>query len=106
MFWVNKFDIKMKIKDTIWIGIICGILAPSIGILIFVLTNYSEQTLHQFVNTTIEGKILSPLLSLYAVINLGLFYLFLHFDRLYSARGVIFSTILYGVLIVILKFVL
>jgi len=96
----------MKIKDTVLIGMVSGILAPSIGILIFYQFNYSEETLQQFIDISIEGKILSPLLSLYAVVNLGLFYLFLHFDRLYSARGVIFSTILYGILIVVLKFVL
>lgn len=96
----------MKIIDSIWIGIIAGILAPSLGIYFFFLTNYSEQSLQQFINITIEGKILSPLLSLYAVINLGVFYLFLQFDKLYSARGVIFSTIVYGVLIVIFKFIL
>ena len=95
----------MKIKDSIWIGMIAGILVPSLGIYIFSITNYSELTFQQFINITIEGKILSPLLSLYAVINLGVFYLFLHFDKLYSARGVIFSTIFYGVLIVILKFI-
>ena len=96
----------MKIKDSVWIGIVCGILAPSIGILIFYFTNYSALTIQQFFNISIEGKILSPLLSLYAVVNLGLFYLFLHFDKLYSARGVIFSTIFYGILIVVLKFIL
>ena len=96
----------MKIKDSVWIGVCSGILAPSIGIVIFFLTSYSNITLSEFINITIEGKILSPLLSLYAVINLGIFYLFLQFDRLYSARGVIFSTIVYGILIVILKFVL
>ncbi len=96
----------MKIKDSVWLGIIFGLIAPSIGIVIFYLINFKEESLLEFVSVTIEGKILSPLLSLCAVINLGIFYLFLHFDKLYIARGVILATMIYGIVIVVSKFVM
>ena len=96
----------MKIKDSVLIGIICGLAAPSIGMLIFYYTNYSYESFESFIDLTIEGKILSPLLSLCAVINLGVFYLFIHFEHYYTARGIILSTMLYGIVIVVLKFVL
>lgn len=96
----------MKLKDSIWIGIICGLIAPSIGMAIFYYTNFSQESFQAFIDLTIEGKILSPLLSLCAVINLGVFYLFIHFENYNTARGIILSTLLYGIVIVVLKFVL
>jgi len=50
-------------------------------------------------------NLLSPLLSLCAVINLGVFFLFIKINYLQTARGIILSTFLYGLLIVGLKFV-
>lgn len=96
----------MKIKDHLLIGLISGLICPSIGIYSFYLVNSSSETVLKFLQLTIEGKILSPLLSLCAVINLGIFYIFIHFEHYYTARGVIFATMLYGVIIVLLKFVL
>jgi hypothetical protein len=96
----------MKLKDHLILGIIAGLLGPSLGILGFYLVNFSSEGFLAFLILSVEGKLLSPLLSLCAVINLGVFYLFLHFNYLYAARGVILSTLIYGVCIVVLKFVL
>ena len=96
----------MKIKDSVVIGTIVGIICPALGILIFYLLNFNDQPLMDFLSESITNKLLSPLLSLCAILNLGIFYLFLQRNKLYSARGVIFSTIIYGLTIVILKFVI
>ncbi|MCX6187790.1 MAG: hypothetical protein NTU43_12500 [Bacteroidetes bacterium] len=90
--------------DKFWLGSLFGLIAPSIGILLFYLTNYSLQDMSSFLELAVKEKMLSPLLSLCVVINLGVFYLFIHFEKYYSARGVIFSTFIYGLAIVILKF--
>jgi hypothetical protein len=50
-------------------------------------------------------NLLSPLLSLCAIINLGVFFMFIRINHLHSARGVILSTFIYGVTIVALKFI-
>jgi len=94
----------MKIKDSLFLGLILGIVAPSIGILIFYYSNYAAINLMDFFNMAIKEKLLSPLLSLCAVINLAVFYLFIHFENYSSARGVIMATFIYGLAIVILKF--
>ncbi len=96
----------MKLKDSMIIGVIAGLLGPTLGILIFYFSNFSDQAFGDFLHVSVSQKLLSPLLSLCAIINLGIFYLFLQFDYLYTARGIILSTLIYGLTIVVLKFVL
>ena len=92
--------------DNFWLGTLAGLLSPSIGILLFYYSNFNNEDLRTFLELSVRQKLLSPLLSLCAVVNLAVFYLFIHFEKYYSARGVIFSTFFYGLIIVILKFVL
>ncbi|MFN4083165.1 MAG: hypothetical protein ACK4K9_05985 [Bacteroidia bacterium] len=94
----------MRIKDNLVIGLLAGLLGPSIGILIFYFINFSNSPIHSFIEIGFEQKIFSPLLSLCCVVNLGIFYLFIHFEHYLSARGVILATFLYGFVIVALKF--
>ncbi len=96
----------MNKYDKLYIGIITGIIAPLIGVIIFYLINFSNETILNFLTESVKNKLLSPLLSLCAIINLGLFYLYLHFNYLYNARGVILSTLILGLVIVIIKFVI
>jgi hypothetical protein len=93
----NKFDHLL-------IGLSVGLAAPTIGILIFYFTKFSESSLALFVTVSIQEKMLSPLLSLCAVINLAVFYLFIHFEKLQTGRGIILATFIYGLAIVLLKF--
>jgi hypothetical protein len=94
----------MKIKDLLIIGILIGLLAPTIGIFGFYAFNFSMHNLAEFVELSIKEKLLSPLLSLCCVINLGVFYLFIHFEKFKIAKGIILATFLYGFAIVVLKF--
>ncbi|MFZ4798512.1 MAG: hypothetical protein ACOYMA_13525 [Bacteroidia bacterium] len=93
----NKFDHLI-------IGLVLGLLAPTLGIMIFFYSKFSESNLAEFLTVSIQEKMLSPLLSLCAVINLGVFYLFIQFDKLQTAKGIILATFIYGLAIVLLKF--
>lgn len=86
------------------IGFIIGLLAPTIGITIFYFTKFESIGISEFLKISVEEKMLSPLLSLSAVINLGVFYLFIQFDKLKTGRGIILATFIYGLAIVLLKF--
>jgi hypothetical protein len=95
---------KINIKDSAVIGFLIGLIGPSIGIMIFYYFNFRTSDLGHFLDISVKEKLLSPLLSLCCVINLGVFYLFIHFDKLLTSRGIILSTFLYGFIIVMLKF--
>lgn len=96
----------MRLKDNLFLGLIAGLIGPVIGIAIFYLVNFSHSPVLQFFKMAARQNLLSPLLSLCAIINLGVFFLFIKINHLHSARGVIISTFLYGVTIVLFKFVL
>lgn len=94
----------MRLRDHTLTGILAGLTGPVIGILVFYFVNFRSSPILQFFEMAARQNLLSPLLSLCAVINLGIFFLFIKADRLNSARGVILSTFVYGVLIVVFKF--
>ncbi len=96
----------MQLKDKVIFGVIPGILGPTIVMYLFYLANFKHEAFLDFMETSVTNGLLSPLLSLCALINLGTFYLFLQFNKLYAARGVILSTFIYGTLIIVLKFLL
>ncbi len=95
----------MKLKDSILLGIPVGLIGPVIGVLVFYFVNFSTSNISNFFRMAAAQNLLSPLLSLCAVINLGVFFLFIKINYLQTARGIIISTFLYGLLIVGLKFV-
>jgi hypothetical protein len=94
----------MRLRDHTLIGILAGLTGPILGILIFYFANFSTSPFLQFFQMAARQNLLSPLLSLCAVINLGIFFLFIKANTLNCARGVILSTFIYGVMIVIFKF--
>ena len=95
----------MKLKDSILLGIPVGLIGPVIGVLVFYFVNFSTSNISNFFRMAAAQNLLSPLLSLCAVINLGVFFLFIKINYLQTARGIILSTFLYGLVIVGLKFV-
>jgi len=96
----------MKFKDSLLFGLILGLLIPVLGVLAFYYSKFAAVDLMQFIQVATKHKVLSPMLSLCAILNLGTFYLFLNKNLYLTARGIILATILYGVTIVVLKFVL
>lgn len=95
----------MKLKDSLLLGIPAGLVGPVVGVLVFYFVNFSNSEFGSFFRMAAEQNLLSPLLSLCAVINLGIFFLFIRINHLHSARGIILSTFLYGIVIIGLKFV-
>ena len=95
----------MRIKDSLLIGIPAGLIGPVIGVIFFYYLNFSYTPFDNFFRMAAQQNMLSPLLSLCAIINLGIFFLFIRINHLRSARGIILSTFLYGIAIIGLKFV-
>lgn len=95
----------MKLKDTFWIGFILGIAGPGVALFFFYKLKFAQTPLQEFIETAVDKGMLSPLLSLCTVVNLGLFFLLLQTNRYFAARGVILSTLIFGFVIVYLKFI-
>ena len=85
-------------------GVLLGIIAPIIAFIIYVVF-IKEETLENFINNFVTDRNLPAIISLSLLINLALFFLKLKFNKDEQSRGILLSTFLYGVVIVILKFI-
>ena len=90
-------------KDVIK-GLIVGIIAPIVAFIVYVLF-YRRDKLEYFINNLVTEINLPAIISLSLLINLLIFFLSIHFNKDYQARGILFATLLYGIVIVILKFI-
>ncbi len=91
------------IKKEILIGFITGIIANSVGIIIYILL-FSELGIAETLKAAQKNNFLGSLIALGAILNLIIFFLFLKQNRPYRARGVLLATLIAAVTIAISKF--
>jgi len=89
--------------DTMWWGLIPGIILPLTTLIIIWAVQYDGGFI-QFLKEFQQFGLLSKVVSLAAIPNLLLFFLFIWTDRTFSSRGVIFATLLLAFLMLVLKF--
>lgn len=90
--------------DTLLTGLVPALVLPVLTMLVFWLVK-SDRGLLEFLTRFHQMKMLSKVVSLAAIPNLLLFFIFIWTNRNFSARGVIFATFLLAFIMVILKFV-
>ena len=78
-------------------------ILPVVTLLIIWLAMYKGE-LSEFLTTFQSMGMLSKVLSLAAIPNLLLFFLFIWTSRMFSARGVIFATLVVALVMLVLKF--
>lgn len=91
-------------KDTVLRGLILGLIAPVIGFYLYKISFFNYFDMPKFFNHLVSNNLLSPVISLCLIFNAGAFYFFIKKNKLYSARGLVLATFLYGGVIVYLKF--
>lgn len=93
----------MRSKD-LWKGVFVGLVAPVVAFAVYVLF-YRDQSIYYFLNKYVSISNLPSIISLSLLINLLIFFMNIQTNRDSQAKGILMSTIIYGFLIVILKFV-
>ena len=86
------------------IGFVVGIISPFIAFSIYVLF-IMELDLFYMINKVLESNKLPHIISLSLLVNLLIFFMKIKTNRDAAARGVLGATILYGFVIVYLKFI-
>lgn len=95
----------MKINVPI-VGFIIALILPIIGIFIVYLIKFSSSSLDTFIRVlTHNTDTAATVLSLAVLANLAPFIIFINKRMDQAAKGVFVATMLYGVLMVLLKFV-
>jgi hypothetical protein len=88
-----------------WIGLALGIVLPIVVFFLVYLIGYSDTSFSDFMKFSFIIGALAKILSLCAIPNLAIFYLFLNKEYWYATRGIITATILCTLAVVAIKFV-
>jgi len=87
-------------KDIIF-GIITGFISNIIGVIftvIFLFQEISISNIFRIINESIDNNFITKLISLGAIVNLIAFFIFLKFNYVERARGVLIATFLVAIL--------
>ncbi|HKC68673.1 MAG TPA: hypothetical protein VKG26_10605 [Bacteroidia bacterium] len=85
-------------------GIIAGLLLPMLSLCCYWLWSFKFMNfIPQFFKFLLLGRVLSAVLSLCLIPNLGMFFLFINKEYYKTTRGILLSMLLYGFIIVALK---
>ena len=96
-------EMKRKLDNQV-IGFVLGVLAPLIAFLIFLHYAYP----HELADESLRKmwlRIAAPnVISIAALPNLALFFLFIYINMLRAARGVLGATVVLAIVVLIVKF--
>lgn len=83
-------------KDKLYIGLAAGVIAPLFFVALFYLIRFNYLTISEFINQAILLKVHLKLIAVGIFFaDLGLFFLFLKFNKEKAAKGVILSVLAY-----------
>jgi len=94
---------KQKIGKEILIGFLIGLVANISGSYLYIFF-FSKYELETTLEIALEQDVLGNIIALGALLNLGIFFVFLKKKKYYRARGVIAATLLAAIMIVVVKF--
>ncbi|HBX51440.1 MAG TPA: hypothetical protein DEH02_10280 [Bacteroidales bacterium] len=98
--------IKEKKYNSFLSGAVGGLLLPLIAFFLFYLFLAPKNfTFSDFINQTRYLNLTTPILSICVIPNLLLFFICLWTNRLFSARGVVFTTMIFAFAVVVIKFI-
>lgn len=96
---------KSKI-DNLKLGLLFGIVAPVLTMLVIYLVQFSDYNLNELVDILVAKKVFTKIVSLCVIPNLALFFFFLNKNYYRSARGILSATIIFAIFVFISKFAL
>lgn len=95
----------MKYKfDKVLVGFSGGIIVPLIAFLTYYLIEFRHLTFGEFYRNLTSRDIMGQIISLCAIPNLLLFFVFIWLSLYKGARGVIISTFLFAFVIVGIRY--
>ena len=95
---------KKATYNNVRLGLLLGMIAPVAGFFILYALSSRGNSLGDFVDILMNREKLSSVISLSAIPNLLLFFIFIWLNYLYSARGVLASTLLFALIVIFTKF--
>lgn len=92
--------------DNINIGLVLGILAPFLTMVVIYFIEFNNFKLHELVDLLVSKHVMTKIVSLCVIPNLALFFIFLNKNFYKAARGVLMATIIFAIFVFVTKFAL
>ena len=85
-------------------GLVIGFFLPPVAYYIFVFYSFNNADQTQVLKSYYHRHLLTHVISLSVLINLIIFFIFINADSYRAAKGVIGATLIYFLIVLILKF--
>ena len=85
-------------KKELFCGLLSGFLADLLGMIIVVIVLFQSFNILKIINDSISETFITKLISLGAIVNLIVFFIFLKYDYEERARGVLLATFIIAIL--------
>ncbi len=99
-----SFKEKLPKYDKLKIGLLFGLLLPVLTLVIVFFYTFHHYTVHQFLHFLYTMRVMTKLFSLCVLPNLAVFYIFLKLNMNRATKGVLMSTFILAIIIVIIQF--
>ena len=93
------------IKKEIFIGFFVGFLANTVGLILAILFLHEDPSIIEIIVKSFEEELLSKLISLGAIMNLLVFFVYIKKKQNYRAKGVLMATIAIALITLILNII-
>lgn len=91
-------------KKELLIGIITAIIANTIGIILYIFA-FSDEGVEATIRQSLNDGFFGKIVTLGAILNLIAFFFFIRKEKDHRARGVLLTTIIIAVSVMIRKFI-
>ena len=93
------------INREIFIGFFVGLLANTVGLILAILFLHEDPSIIEIISKSFEEEFLSKLISLGAIMNLLVFFVYIKKKQDYRAKGVLMATIVIALITLILNII-
>jgi ABC-type lipoprotein release transport system permease subunit len=91
-------------RDNLKVGLVFGLLGPILGLIVIYFIKFPSQRFTEFLDFFIhDNKMITSVGSLSLLANVILFTIYINTHRDYTAKGIFLVTLIYGIVILLLK---
>ena len=91
-------------KKQMLYGALFGAVVPLIAFVLWVLL-FTDYSIERALDLVVKGSLYSEVLSLSAIANMIIFYIFLNKNKIFIARGILLITIFLAFVVLATKFI-
>ena len=91
-------------RDNLKLGLVLGLIGPIIGFFVIYFIKFSGYEFREFIDLFFNtNRLITSIGSLSLLANVVLFTLYVNTHRDHTAKGIFLVTLIYGILILVLK---